>query len=120
MAKQIDRSALTFLLGLSSATLAGCDQSHEDANWKVCVDAQNRRVADASCQTSGGGHGGTAWAYYGGGRRVPAIGEPALGAAPAPAGGGDAAAAPPAGVARGGFGATGEGHGGGGPGGAGE
>lgn len=115
MAKAIDIKAMSALLGLSSAMLSGCnDASAEQRNWAVCVDAQGKRIADAQCQQgagSAGAHG--SWAYYGGGQRVPPVGEQAQGASHAPVPVGSYTTAPAEGVARGGFGATGEGHGGG-------
>ncbi len=120
MSKPIDIGAMTILLGLSSAMLAGCDSASQSRNWKVCVDATGQRVPDAQCQSAATPASRGSWAYYSGARSVPAVGQAAAGAASAPAGGADYGAAPAEGVTRGGFGATAEGHGGGEGGGGGE
>lgn len=128
MGKLIDLSRMTVLLGLSSAMLQGCGPSEgATGDWSVCTDQQGRRVADSQCQSgssySGGSYGGGGhWMYINQGSRAPAIGETVSGASTTPGQGTHYATAPAEGIARGGFGGTGEGHGGGegGHGGAGE
>jgi hypothetical protein len=116
VSKTIDRGALAIMLGLSAAVLSGCDQPRGD--WRVCQDSQGKRAADGACNTGGGYVGGAHWLYIRGGS-APAVGESISGGESAPSTGVNYGAAPAEGVARGGFGASGEGHGGG-DGGAGE
>ncbi len=118
---KIDRSALVFLLGLATGALSACDdggQSGATGDWRVCVDDQNRRVGDAQCQNWRADQPHAHFAYIPGGFVVPPMGGVARGAASQPsAAGARVLAAPEGGVARGGFGGTGEGatgvHGGG-------
>jgi hypothetical protein len=98
------------LVGLASS-IAGCS-SHQDGQWRVCTDAQGRRLPDADCGngSSWGSHAG--WTYIGRSSGAPSVGEVVSGGRSAPAAG-EAFSAPAEGIARGGFGGIGEalGHG---------
>ena len=52
----IERGALALLIGLSAGMLGGCDDGTR-GDWRVCADAQGRRLPDGRC----GGGGGTAY-----------------------------------------------------------
>ncbi|MGJ3647663.1 hypothetical protein ACLB0R_04205 [Sphingomonas sp. GlSt437] len=122
MKKPIDRSRLVTLIGVSAGLAAGCSPS-TDGQWRVCTDPTGRRIADANCSTSSGGgaHGGGGWRYIDRSASAPAVGEEVAGGSRAPLAG-TAYSAPAEGIARGGFGGTGDGggEGGGHGGGAGE
>jgi hypothetical protein len=110
VSKTIDRSALAIMLGLSATVLAGCEQQQSD--WRICEDSQGRRTPDGNCSPNSTYVGGARWLYIRGGA-APAVGEPIAGGLLTPTAGVNYGAAPAEGVARGGFGGTGEGHGGG-------
>jgi hypothetical protein len=116
MAKTIDRNSLMMLVALSSGLLAGCSAS-DDGQWRVCTDQSGRRIADAKCSTGGSVHGGGggSWRYINRSLSAPAVGEQVSDGSLTPLAG-VAYSAPSEGIARGGFGGTGEGggHGGGG------
>ncbi len=117
----------------AAATLTACSERHPT---RICVDNQGRRIADVGCvpvRSAAGGAGGAIAArggwYYLNSSQVSQGGAPALGGAAqggsfAPEAGTSYGAAPEGGIARGGFGGTGDdgGHGGegGGHGGGGE
>lgn len=108
---KIDRSALVFLLGLASGALSACDeggQAGATGDWRVCVDDQNRRVSDVQCQNWSADQSHPHFVFIGRGYGVPAIGGFARGVSAQPSGAG-VFSAPEGGVARGGFGGTGEG-----------
>lgn len=74
---------LTLLAALALSVTA-CRDTRKD-----CVDAQNRRLPDSSCQYSGGGYGGAHYLY--GGRSGGHVGDTVVGGS----------------ISRGGFGAIG-------------
>lgn len=114
MQTKLNRSALTLTLSLAAGGLAGCGDT---GNWAVCANDWGRRVPDSDCRPGGGGGGAVGhWRYYNDVRNVPAVGENVGDALSEPASGSRYASAPEGGVARGGFGGTGEGRGGGGDG----
>lgn len=116
MNRPIDRSRLATLIGLSAGMVAGCSPS-TDGQWRVCTDQNGRRIADANCTTgsgSGAHGGGGGWRYIDRSSSAPAVGEEVTGGSGTPIAGA-AYSAPAEGIARGGFGGSGEGggHGGG-------
>ncbi len=117
MAK-IDRGSLVLLLGLATGSLQACEEKHAggaSGDWRVCVDAQGRRLEDGECRSGQSGpHGFTGYVPRRNG--VPAVGGLVEDAAKTPSTAEVFSDAPATGVARGGFGATGEGHAGGGAG----
>ena len=75
-----DPAGLAMLVGLA-ATISGCS-SHDDGQWRVCTDAQGRRLPDVACQQgsynggyghSYGGHAG--WIYINRSYSAPAVGQ---------------------------------------------
>ena len=122
MTSHIERGALALLIGLSAGMLGGCDDGTR-GDWRVCADAQGRRLPDGRCG-GGGGAGGTrgSWVYIRNGSSAPAVGETIGEGSGRAAAGVRYGSAPEGGIARGGFGGTGEGggEGGGHGGGAGE
>lgn len=131
--RKFEGIGLTAVLAVAAASVSGCDQPDD---WqasagptKVCVGQDGRRVADDQCPNSGGGSHPvyvSHWVYFNASRvreGVPAVGESVAGASETPEASVAYRAAPTGGIARGGFGGTGEGGGrggGGGEGGAGE
>ena len=107
MRRKPERRSLVMLAGVA-ATMAGCS-SHDDGQWRVCADAQGRRLPDIACQQSGGyGHGGGGgWVFINRTYSAPPVGQVVNGGTRSAAG--QAYSAPAEGIARGGFGSTGEG-----------
>ena len=107
MRRKPDTQSLVMLAGLA-ATMAGCS-SHDDGQWRVCTDAQGRRLPDIACQQNGGyAHGGGGgWIFISRSSSAPAIGQAVSAGVRSAAG--PAYSAPAEGIARGGFGSTGEG-----------
>lgn len=109
MRKIIDVGSLTVLIGLSSSLLQGCSPAG-GGDWRVCTDAQGRRVPDVQCNTRpgrGGGGSHVGWVYINGGRGAPALGDIARDARTTPESGRSYGLAPAEGIARGGFGRIG-------------
>ncbi len=104
----IDKTTLATVLAVSAAMLAGCD-SHQGV--RICNDGYGRRLPDGACATSSGVHS-AGWIYVRSGN-APAIGGAITEGTRAPEADMHYGAAPEGGVARGGFGGTGEGFGGG-------
>jgi|GEM_PF-3574176 len=106
-----ERQHLVIVAGLA-ASMAGCSP-HDDGQWRVCSDAQGRRLPDVACQqsNSGGYHGGGGtWVFINQSSSAPAVGQPVQGAARSASG--PVSFAPEEGISRGGFGSSaGEGHG---------
>lgn len=130
-ARRPDATRLTVLAGLVAA-VTGCSSSN-DGDWRVCTDAQGRRLPDVACQQSQYGHSygsHTGWIYISRSYSAPPVGglvsspfstAPRGGFGSAGAGGGGKVfSAPSAGISHGGFGGIGEafgsGHGGSGAG----
>jgi hypothetical protein len=106
MRRKPDAHSLVILAGLA-ATMAGCS-SHDDGQWRVCADAQGRRLPDIACQqNSGYAHGGSGWIFISRSYAAPPVGQVITGGTRS--GTGPAYSAPAQGIARGGFGSTGEG-----------
>ena len=112
------------LAGLVAA-VTGCS-SHTDGDWRVCTDAQGRRLPDVACQQpqngqSYGSH--TGWVFINRSYSAPPVGglvsgpystapSGGLGATSVGAGGGGKVfSAPSEGISHGGFGGTGGGDG---------
>jgi hypothetical protein len=126
-ARKPDPAGLAMLVGLA-ATISGCS-SPDDGQWRVCTDAQGRRLPDAACQQGAydtsyghyyGGHAG--WIFINRSYSAPAVGQVisspfstgpkggtgAVLSAGAGSGGGKVYSAPSAGITHGGFGSFGE------------
>ncbi len=112
--------SLTAVLAVSAA-LGACGRSGGgNGDWqastssaRICVDAQGRRLSDQICEGTGEPYvGGHSWYFIPGAyvksNGVPRVGADASGGALQPSSGVSYVEAPPYGIARGGFGATGE------------
>lgn len=130
-ARRPDPARLTVLAGLVAA-VTGCS-SNTDGDWRVCTDAQGRRLPDIECQQPQYTHGygsHIGWVYISRSYSAPPVGglvsspfstAPRGGfGSPSATGGGKVFSAPSSGISHGGFGGIGEslglGHGGSGAG----
>lgn len=104
MRKRPERETLVLLAGLA-ATMAGCS-SHDDGQWRVCTDAQGRRLPDFACEQNGPAYHGSGWVFISHASSAPPVGQVVTGGSPRAAG--TVFAAPAQGITRGGFGSTGE------------
>lgn len=121
------------LAGLVAA-VTGCS-SHSDGDWRVCTDAQGKRLPDVACEQTQYGHSygsHIGWIYISRSYSAPPVGglvSSPFSTAPkggfgspgaSGGGGGKVFSAPSAGISKGGFGGMGEsfgsGHGGSGAG----
>jgi hypothetical protein len=111
MGRKPDRESLAVLVGLAAA-MAGCSPQ-DDGQWRVCTDAQGRRLPDADCRPGNnyGSHAG--WVFINRSYSAPPVGQIVATASHSTSG--TTYSAPAEGITRGGFGshgeAGGEGHG---------
>ncbi len=111
MGHKPDRDKLVLLVGLA-ASMAGCS-SNDDGQWRVCADAQGRRMPDIACEQNGSaghvggfGGGGGGWVFINRSSPAPAVGNFVLNSSRT--GSGTGYSAPAEGISRGGFGSTAE------------